>query len=1529
MKNNNFIKDVSLYFQNFLETDFKKRRLPKRSIKSTDRNGDKITLNLDKYPTFKKHLINKIKNPNNFDFDIEIPRKKYTTQIPESSKKLIINRAENLPTLITIDLENEFTDRVSQIYLTNFEDIDLFKDIVINEFIDLIKVHLISNIIGDVKETISRKKQSLTEYGELELELSEAIFESIKDQVLDLCNIFFKDQDPKVFNRAFYMLKNSKIFTKVISDFFDSYSINDLIIDMDELERIKKLKDNLELYIYFGNISYQNHSFPLFFVPFEIVESYVNKKKILHLKFEKRFFINKSAIEYVFQESISKNTAPLSSVLKDRIIDLDEQESIISKCEDLMNRIASKFNAEKDFSSSFERFEKTNSSADSSFANNLFISVFEKGDESAINDYEDLIQMLDSDNQLGKDFSNVINSIITKDPINIENKVDDQWENSSISSRLVFPSPIPVNAEQRKVIESIGSKDCRYVVVEGPPGTGKSHTITALMFNAIIQKKSVLMLSDKKEALDVVESKLTETLKRVRPDDNFQNPILRIGKSGNTYAKIFNREVIDSIKTNYRSTRSALESKKFKNNLKDEVTQLKKDINKTVSNYSKIDTLKIYNQIKLAKALDVDQSNEYLYVSNISKMKSLLSTLSELNMSLDKINKDTLRFIKSETIDIKKINSNLNDDDILGIISGTLSLLENNDIQDTKKFFKSLKIEDKSSLNSFIEEYYVTKKQLFSTFFSWFYLIDWNKRINKKYKLYKQSDVDSEGYYDFRSDLGFMRIKKASQSIDKINRVYNKHIKKEKKINEYFLERALSKKVKIDEYSSSRSIIKLAESIKKFELIKKKNNIISEKPFNINLSVDYLSRKSLSTLISKLEQLVTFTKDTIDINNSFKEVSNDIRFADKLDDIHQDASLEMKQEFDKRFLDFAQNKAATARAFKKIITKKLRFPKEDFVDLKNAFPCIISGIRDYADYIPLEKDLFDLLIIDEASQVSVAQSFPAILRAKKVIVLGDRKQFGNVKSSNASNEQNGAWQANIRDSFIKNYGNNMVLLEKSKLFNIRHSILEFFEFVKNYSIFLKKHFRGYPELISFSSKYFYNGALQTIKVRSKSIEEVICFDHIEHDNLLDMAGNINVLESQHIIKKLEKYALEENPMSVGVITPFKDQQKYISAEIDKSLMRQEIIQKLNIKVMTFDSCQGEERDHIIYSMVATQARDGCTYVLGKNFNLKTMDPETNLRLQRLNVGMSRSKEKITFVISKPVKEFEGNALLILNHYQQELEIAKTIPSAQSTDSKMEEKLLHWITQTQFYQKNKENIELTTQFEIGKYLKSLDSQYKHPEYRCDFMMRFNDGDGKTKNLIIEYDGFEFHFENSGDINEFNYEYHYTEDHIEREKVLESYGFPFLRINKFILKEDPIEFISNKLENFFFPQKLESEDDNIVSVVKSKTLRSISGETKWCEKCEKELPKNDFSDPSLVSGFGRFCNKCKGITTNDYNKKRVKKRAGRAKKGNKYKSSTKKMKPCPKCSSSMTLRNGKWGKFWGCISFPYCRGTRPYG
>ena len=197
-----------------------------------------------------------------------------------------------------------------------------------------------------------------------------------------------------------------------------------------------------------------------------------------------------------------------------------------------------------------------------------------------------------------------------------------------------------------------------------------------------------------------------------------------------------------------------------------------------------------------------------------------------------------------------------------------------------------------------------------------------------------------------------------------------------------------------------------------------------------------------------------------------------------------------------------------------------------------------------------------------------------------------------------------------------------------------------------------------------------------------------------------------------------------------------------------------------------------------------------------------MDPEQNLRLQRLNVGMSRAKEKMTFLISQEITDFSGNGLMILNHYKEQLALAKELPQSSETESPMEAKLLRWITQTSFYQRHISEIEIKAQFDVGSYIKTLDPNYKHPNYRCDFLITFRNED-KPKVAIIEYDGFEFHFENLESVNKFNYENYYTERDIERERILESYGFPFIRFNRFNLGKNPVSTISNKLQSFFLP------------------------------------------------------------------------------------------------------------------------------
>jgi len=80
-------------------------------------------------------------------------------------------------------------------------------------------------------------------------------------------------------------------------------------------------------------------------------------------------------------------------------------------------------------------------------------------------------------------------------------------------------------------------------------------------------------------------------------------------------------------------------------------------------------------------------------------------------------------------------------------------------------------------------------------------------------------------------------------------------------------------------------------------------------------------------------------------------------------------------------------------------------------------------------------------------------------------------------------------------------------------------------------------------------------------------------------------------------------------LSVGIITPHTNQQKILMEKISKLPERDYFFEKLHLKIMTFDTCQGEERDIIFYSMVATEKMDRLWGVFIKNLADIDVDEE--------------------------------------------------------------------------------------------------------------------------------------------------------------------------------------------------------------------------------------------------------------------------------------------------------------------------------
>lgn len=647
------------------------------------------------------------------------------------------------------------------------------------------------------------------------------------------------------------------------------------------------------------------------------------------------------------------------------------------------------------------------------------------------------------------------------------------------------------------------------------------------------------------------------------------------------------------------------------------------------------------------------------------------------------------------------------------------------------------------------------------------------------------------------------------------------------------------------------------------------------------------------------------------ISKDFSKIP-ELNYASRMKQVEDLVTTQVTYLLDGRLINFYENNKSDAETLRNIIRNKQRFPKDEFSKLKDAFPCILAGIRDYAEYIPLEAGIFDLVIIDEASQVSIAQAFPALLRAKKVLILGDKKQFSNIKAAQARSDTNREYLHALGANFRTNVSTEVAKLVRLEKFNVKTSVLDFFGFINNYTIQLLKYFRGYKEIISYSNKYFYQESLQVMKIRGKSIDNVLKFSYVEAVESDELYPNTNKKEVDFIVSELKKLEKEDKNTSIGIITPHTNQQKLLMEVISKMPEWDYFKKKLQLKIMTFDTCQGEERDIIYYSMVASPHSDRLWGVFIKDLSKVDIEEDGQIKAQRLNVGLSRAKECMHFILSKQLDDYNGSIGEALRHYQHVLEEAKKERDVAEVDvkSKMEPEVMNWFYQTKFWKKHKDNIEFIPQFEIGKYLKQLDRTYTHPEYKVDFLLVYRDEQHQEHKIIIEYDGFREHFQDIDEVNEFNYESYYSSDDVYRQKVLEGYGYKFLRINKFNSGEKPIETFNERIGRLL--KDRESASSLLTNI--HETIEGLqNGDMKECPKCKDVKSINDFKDNSLITGYGRFCRDCKG--------KRI------------YSSSTIDRpapvltdKDCPRCSSKMILRTGKYGKFYGCSRFPYCRGTR---
>lgn len=313
-------------------------------------------------------------------------------------------------------------------------------------------------------------------------------------------------------------------------------------------------------------------------------------------------------------------------------------------------------------------------------------------------------------------------------------------------------------------------------------------------------------------------------------------------------------------------------------------------------------------------------------------------------------------------------------------------------------------------------------------------------------------------------------------------------------------------------------------------------------------------------------------------------------------------------------------------------TRYRRDAREAMFEAAGAVPCWIMSHSRISEAMPADIGTFDLVIVDEASQ-SDLWALPAILRGKKILVVGDDKQVspdGGFISSGAI--------SSLKARFLTEqpYGNDMTP-EKS-LYDLAARVFA------AHQVMLREHFRCVPAIIAYSNRTFYKDNIQPLRIPSahQRIDPPLVDIYVPQG--VRNKHSCNEAEAEAIAEEI--VAILDNPRlagrTIGVVSLLgMEQAKLIDGVVRQRCDAAELLRR------RFDcgdarTFQGSERDIMFLSMVVDSK--SCKALSGTMFD------------QRFNVAASRARDRMYLVHSVRASDLSAVdlRLSLLSHFDKPL-----------------------------------------------------------------------------------------------------------------------------------------------------------------------------------------------------------------------------------------------------------------------------------
>ena len=744
---------------------------------------------------------------------------------------------------------------------------------------------------------------------------------------------------------------------------------------------------------------------------------------------------------------------------------------------------------------------------------------------------------------------------------------------------------------QEEVVKKVA--ECGNMVIYGPPGTGKSQTIVNIISDAISKNKRVLVVSQKRAALDVVYNRLGmigEKTMYIVDEGKEKHSFYDRCLAAHQNDMISSLADVSSLENEYNALQSRIDS---------EVKSLEQ----------------IYDTLNKKRPFGLSLTEMYGASYNLSKSSTEYGIYVKL----------------LEDAHIMELTYPELREAMFGIRTMNLGRMYYDFMQDKEKnplidnMLTGIDIRTLSDVKGRLEEIQKSKKGLFNT---------------AKYPYYRHVLTH---YNELRDPEIFRALVKMEARIENPKMLFRG--KAEEKISEEFIATLTAIEEFVKEYDCLHKVLTSDGYLSVIDNVLRGNTSYIKLVYE---ALDnYISLRDVNKLLESLDSnklmILNFAY------TSCKSYANYIDILGKLLEIriyHEVLRYEeeCKDELAK-LIDYSGNTSRIYKlkeeqlkvAYRLCYGKNSKEYENLYANAKNNKDYLYQ-ISKKQKYWPIRKTMeyyseFILalfVIFDEASQVFIESTIPTIYRGKSIVVAGDDKQLR--PSSTFMKRYLGA------DPELQDDLSVQAALEVDSLLDLAVARYE--------SANLTYHYRSrHQELIDFSNTVFYSSELRVAPNISKNSKNRPIERYKVAGKWIDRR---NTEEAKKVVELLSDiFKNRKSNESVGIITFNVDQQSHIADLIDKEAARDPEFRSTLIKerhriengedcslfIKNLENVQGEERDIIIFSIGYAENESGKVYT---SFGSLSQEGGEN----RLNVAVTRAKSKVIIVTSIEPEELK-------------------------------------------------------------------------------------------------------------------------------------------------------------------------------------------------------------------------------------------------------------------------------------------------